>query len=184
MLIQYLKEFLIWSYLLLFLYFGAGSYLGANLNCNVLANESPGWLDSSHVIYKGVDFKNAGELKEFLFGVSAVKYFPWVFYLPLDASVIVLAFCSGAFGGIIKIFKNLAIDKHSMLEIPVAYLPIFAGFLGLIVYLVSYILPTALTVTKNTPRPIAIMSFSIFAGLFCENTVKWLERQFEKIFQK
>ena len=181
---HFLKTVFVWFFLFLIIYLGAGAYIGADLHVTLTSSKPSKESSSTHVFYKGVDFESEKEVKEIVKRESAGVYFPWVFSLPLEATVFVLAFCSGAFGGIIKIFKELSINKRKIAEMPVTYLLFFAGFLGLMVLGVSYLLPAALTASKNIPQPVAIVFLSILGGIFCENTMEWLEKQYKKIFNK
>lgn len=176
------KHIAVWFYFVLFIYIGTGAFIGADLHVT-LTSKLPTESSLSQYKYKGVVFKSEEVVKEVVKRETVGKYFPWILDLPLTATVLLLAFCSAAFGGIIKIFREIAIDHKDILDIPITYLSFFAGSLGLMVLGVSYLLPAALTASKNTPRPIAIMFLSIFAGIFCENTMEWLEKQNKKLFK-
>ena len=179
---HYCMTIYVWLSLLLFLYFGVGAYLGAYLHVSSTSSEPTIKHSSSRVIYQGVEFNSIEDVKEVLKREPVGIYFPWVFSLPFIATILILAFCSGAFGGIFRIFKELGIDKRNIAEIPVVYMSFCAGFTGLMVLGVSYLLPSMLTASKNTPWPISIMFLSIFGGFFPETTMKWLEKLSKKLF--
>ena len=177
------NHIVVWVCLLLFIYAGAGTFIGADLNVKLTSSQITTGQSSSQYKYKGVTFKTKEDAIEVIKRESVGVYFPWIFILPLNLSIFILAFCSGSFGGVIKIFKEIALNNKEIAKIPVLYLMFFAGFIGLMVLGVSFLLPTALTASKSTPWPIAIMFLSIFGGLFCENTTTWLEKIYKKLFK-
>lgn len=165
------------------LYVGIGGYLRADLDKEIIASSHNRSRETVTVLYKGVEFLNEQQVPELKKREGLGNFFPWIFYLPFIVAIFLTAICFGALGGVFRILKNIALDKSDITNLPVVTLPLVGGMLGLMILGIPYIRPAALTASKNTAQPIAILFLSFIGEVFSEKTVKWLEKQYDKLFK-
>lgn len=135
------------------------------------------------VIYQGVQLRDAKTLKQLLDQELASSFWPWIQYLPANASMLLLAFGFGGFGG-----SSSLVAKHQLkrqrFEVSTGLRTVaFGSVLGLMLGLLSFLLPQIFTVQENVIlRPEAVAATCFFGGVFQESTYVWIEKRFQNYF--
>ncbi len=164
-------------------YLGGGAWVGAKIlqDTTITARASP--KTAPGIVYDGITFRNEQEELAFLFEQKASNLFPWVFAVPLFLMPLVLALAFGILGGVAAVVKHLVLDAAHVNDVAVVGLPLFGGFIGMMVSMLGMLIPSALS-ANSAARPEAMAGLALFGGLFSKQAFEAIERiVIDKIFK-
>lgn len=145
-----------------------------------LATSQP---QSQSVIYEGVQLRNAETLRQVLLEELATGIWPWIKYVPASASMLLLAFGFGGVGGSSGLVAKHHLHKSDFVFAAGLRHIAFGSVLGLMLGLLSYLVPQIFTVQDNVVlRPEAVAATCYFGGVFQESTYTWIEKRVQEFF--
>jgi len=136
----------------------------------------------TYVEYDGLSFENQQSLSDFLSDRQDARLFPWIFQIPQEIRPFVTSIAFGVLGGVILLLKKTAIDHLPVASISVFGSPTFSGLVGMMLFLISFLVPTAFVAGHNPVRTESLAAVSLFAGAFSEVAYVWIEEQVRKLF--
>jgi hypothetical protein len=176
-------------FLLLFLWLIVGLYVGA------AAWTAGKWLEAAPVgtsnqtdaksgsySFRGISFANEEEALAFMRQSDDARFFPWIFAVPSEMISLVTAISFGLLGGLIRVLKKNAINGAPLASLGVISAPVFGALVGVMLCLLSFLLPAIFVNGKNTARPESLAGLSLFGGAFSEMAYSWIEIQVRKLF--
>ncbi len=167
------------------LYFGVGGIARANLDetLQMLEKEKETLKkDTINITYHDLTFTNKYELKYFLEAESLEKTFPWAIRISSFVGLILTAFSFGLLGSLIFLIKEVTFEKKTIQEVRIWSMPILGMLTGLVVFGLSYLLPTVLIKSDNELRPITLMFLCLFGGMYSQKFYEKISEYFNKIF--
>jgi hypothetical protein len=174
--------------LVLLFWLALGSYVGVSgwLGCKSLegATVSSGPSAGTAVLYHGISFQNESELNGFLSEESEARWSPWLYNLPGDLWPLIASLGLGLVGGAARLLKNCAMDKASLDTLPLYSGPLFGAVLGVLLFYLALLVPTVMVIGGNRVRASSLAAFSLFGGVFSEQTFAWLEKQYKDVLSK
>jgi hypothetical protein len=138
--------------------------------------------DEFYVEFDGLSFENQQSLSEFLADRRDARLFPWVFQIPQELRPFITSIAFGILGGIILLLKKIVVDRVSVALLPAFSSPAFSGLVGMMLFFLSFLAPTALVSGHNPARTEALVAVSVFGGAFSEVAYTWVEAQVKKLF--
>lgn len=171
------------TFLLIGLYIGIAGWMGSRVfeESEVKVSDA---ANSQSYEYDGIRFQREQDLKVFLLNESAIKWFPWIFEIPVPP-LLIAAMGFGILGGIGGTLKKVVIDKRKFLSLYLIVEPLFACVIACVFFFLSFILPAVLTTGNYTARPEALIGFALLGGIFSRQVYIWLETNvITKIFPK
>lgn len=173
------RSFVIVVWTLAALYVGVAGWVA----CKALESTSIITVsETQYVEYDGLSFENAQSLSNFLADRQEARLFLWIFQIPQELRPFVTTIAFGVLGGVILLLKKIAIDHVQIASLPVFVSPAFSGLLGMMLFFLSFIAPTALVVGHNPARTESLAAVSLFGGAFSEVTYVWIEGQIGRVF--
>ncbi len=157
-----------------------GLYLGLSGLCKMYVEEQIAKLDTQQdnlkkqLIKRTIDDLPAFENQyDYQYYITVRKYddiFPLVVAMPSFLGLVLTAMCFGMIGSMVSIILRIVNDQYSK-EDEVKYIsePVLGLFTGLCVLGISYVLPTILVSNSDTIRPITLMFFALFSGIYSKN---------------
>lgn len=121
-----------------------------------------------------ISYKNYAEYALFKEDVKSEAIFPWLNAVPDFVGLILTACCFGMLGGLIFLIKEIALSVKKPEDVKYISIPILGFFTGIAVLGVNYIIPIILVSGENKIRPVTLLFFSLFAGMFAERFYKYL----------
>lgn len=168
------------------LYIGIAGWVGATLQQETVEVKTSVKNDTSSQSYEhgGVTFKTKEDLEKLLRQENASGWFPWLLNFPIPLLLLgTIGF--GIIGGVGGIVKKFVYDKKDSNIIPIVAEPVFAGFIGAMLYFLSFIIPAIFTTGENPMRPEPLIGIAFLAGVFSKQTYEWLEKNIiKKIFKE
>lgn len=164
--------------LTIFLWMIASVYVGCAgiFVCEALENTSKSATDQ-YVEYKGISFESEKSLEEFLHDSEGATLFPWIFAVPQEFAPLITSVAFGMVGGVVLLLKKIAVDHLSVSSVPTITMPLFGGFIGLMLFLLSFLLPALFVAGRNPARTMTLVGLSFFGGAFSEQAYLWISQQ-------
>lgn len=112
------------------------------------------------------------------------KIFPLVKSIPSFLGLILTAMFFSLLGAIVKIILGIVKNEYSVSN-PIRYFsePVLGFFTGICVLGISYVLPSIFAFNTGTTRPVTLMFFSLFCGIYARNFFDKLAELFSKFFK-
>src|ERR1700740_320783 len=167
-----LRSLTIIFWMIIALYAGAAGYFA----CKALENTSKSNVDQ-YVEYNGLSFENEESLQKFLHDSEGARLFPWIFALPGEFAPVITSIAWGLLGGVALLLKKLATDDLPLNLLHVVIMPVFSAFVGAMLFLLSFLIPTIFVAGRNQARPEALIALSLFGGAFSEQAFLWISEQ-------
>lgn len=127
--------------------------------------------------YKGVNFRDTKELQRFIKQEKLEDFFPWISSMPIELVPMILSVSTAAFGGVAAVLSTIVRLKKAPWATPYVGQPLFGAAVGLMLFLLSFLIPSVLTTGDSPPRAESIAAISFFGGLFSNQTFQWIENQ-------
>ncbi|MDX1672905.1 MAG: hypothetical protein R3211_11225 [Balneolaceae bacterium] len=108
--------------------------------------------------------------------------FPWVFNIPSFFGVIIVSIFFGSLGGVIKVLKEITLDKLQISRMRASILPFFGGLMGLIILGISILVPDVISANEIVVRPTTLLFLTMFGGAFSDKAFSWADAQMTRIF--
>jgi hypothetical protein len=137
---------------------------------------------SAQVVYEGMNFANEADRDFVIAKRDAEAVFPWTFKLPQSVSLLLTATSFGFLGGVIKLLFDIAQMDPSPRQ-PFVSLAL-STLTGLLVLGIAFALPSAITTSEVTIRPVVLLFLCFLGGIFSQHLLLWLRDHFEAIFPR
>jgi len=133
--------------------------------------------------YKNVTYESKEVAKIIIRYEIAEKIFPLIDKMPNPICLFFSAIALGYLGGLIKVLYeiirlNIEVSSSTLCSLAMSSLS------GLLILGASYVIPSALTASNVTLKPLSLLFMCLFAGLFSEQTVSWLQKKYGPIITK
>jgi hypothetical protein len=151
------------------LYFGVGGMAQVEYNDRLQALTVKVDSDTTQLEYDGMTWKNETELKKYILHQEQqifFRVFPWVDEVPDIISLLITSCAFCLLGSIVSIMRRLLFENDRPATTFMLLYPLFGAVSGLLVLAINYLLPTILVRDAENLRPITLMFFSLFVGLF------------------
>jgi hypothetical protein len=135
------------------------------------------------VIVDGRTFSSDKKAQAIEEAVILKKYGEWVFDLPELVKLFLTALSFGALGGVTKSTYKLNRKFIKYSDPNVLLNPFFGLLMGLLTLGLSYLIPTVLVSGDTEIRKTSLICFALFAGLFSEHFIKYVERKFVTLIE-
>ena|ERR1035437_7494692 len=179
---------------ILILFALTGLYFGFSGICKLHLEEEINKLDEKRdelqkvQINRSVDdlppFTNKYDYEYYMKVSRYEKIFPLVKVIPSFFGLIMTAMFFGLLGSIARIILGIVRNEYSKVnQIKFISEPLLGLFTGLCVLGISYVLPTILVFNGDAIRPITLMFFSLFCGIYASNFFEKLAKLFSKFFK-
>ncbi len=180
---KYLASIILVFWGVLSLYFGIGGSLKTE-NYNEI-NKNYDFDDTVQVRHlpDNTVYKNYAELQLYKEDQKALKIFPWITFIPSFVGTIITACFFGMLGAVISLLKDVALRNEKVEDVSYISIPLLGFLTGIVVLGLNYIIPIVLVAGENDIRPITLLFFSLFAGLFSPQFYNYLSNSTSKIFK-
>lgn len=172
--------FLIFLFFIVSLYIALYGWVGIELN-TAIEKASTASTGNGPVIYRDVSFKNKEALTIYKRYEIAEKIFPSLYNVPKPILFVFTVMAFGYIGGLIRVLYDITSGKKNLSNTTLCSLAL-SSLNGVLILGVSYVIPSILTVSDVTLRPLALLFLCLFAG-FSEETVPWILEKLKNIFQ-
>jgi len=157
-------------------YIALYGWVGIDLNAAI--EKSRATPTKEPVIYKGINYESEDVVKIIMRYEIAEYIFPFIYKIPNPICLFFAAIAFGYLGGLIKVLYdiiriNKGISCKTLCSLAMSSLS------GLLILGISYVIPSALTASDITLRPLTLLFLCLFSGLFSEQTVSWLQKLYE-----
>lgn len=176
--IAFFRSLMIAAWLLVAFYVGVAGWVA----CKALENTSIRSNSDQYVEYEGLSFENKESLQEFLHDSEGAKLFPWIFALPQELAPLITSMAFGLLGGAAGLLKKIAIDRSPVSTLPVVTYPVFGALVGVMLFFLSFLVPTVFIAGRNPARTETLVGLSLFGGLFSEAAYIWIDEQVRRLF--
>lgn len=164
---------------LLALYLAAAGWTRVEWQTTLKQTRTAAKLESP-VIWDGVPFASSQERDNFLARKKAEEYFAWTLGLPASISLFISAMSFAYLGGIINLLLRLAYPDPRLKQPYMALL--LSPMVGLLILAASIVIPSALTFSEVTVRPVVLLFLCLLGGMFSKYVIGIIEERFEKAF--
>ena len=131
------------------------------------------------MVYEGVNFANASDRDFMIAKRDTEAFFPWAFKLPQSVSLLLTATSFGFLGGVIRLLFEIRQGEPS--KQPFVLLAL-STLTGLLVLGIAFALPSAITASDVTVRPVVLLFLCFLGGIFSQQLLLWLREHFESYF--
>lgn len=136
--------------------------------------------DTINVDVDGITVKNRYEYMVLLEHDNVEEYFPWAMELTSFSALLVTAMSFGLLGAVISLFHDISINKNLIEDVSYISKPILGLLTGLVVLGISHLLPALIIKNTSEIRPLSLMFFSLFCGIYTSKFYEKLAILFEK----
>ncbi len=145
--------------------------------------KKPDISDTAKVNYNGLSFDNSIEMNKSDIAeeyIMFIKIFFWAEHIPDVVCLLITCCAFSLLGSIIWLLRDCLVSKTELCN-QKYLLHCLLGFLtGFFVLGLTYVLPTVLLKGDSQFRPISLMFFSLFAGMYSFSFYNKLSTLFEK----
>lgn len=134
------------------------------------------------VVFEGMNFANEADRDFVIAKRDAEAIFPWAFKLPQPVSLLLTATSFGFLGGVVKLLFDIAQMDPSPRQ-PFVSLAL-STLTGLLVLGIAFALPSAITSSEVTVRPVVLLFLCFLGGIFSQHLLLWLRDHFEASFPR
>ncbi|WP_118973974.1 hypothetical protein [Taibaiella koreensis] len=181
--------------LLLFIWIAISLYFGLSGLCKLYIEEQVKALDAKKEILQKVEIdrsidgrpslKNQYDYQYYMLIANYQKIFPLVYIIPGFLGLVFTAMFFGMIGAVVNILVRIVGNEYtSGTEVKYVSEPILGLFTGLCVLGISYVLPTLLVSESDTIRPITLMFFALFSGLYARKFFEKMSALFPTFFKQ
>lgn len=166
------------------LYFGIGGLSRLKLDETVEEldrNKETLLKDTFNIKLNEITIKNKYDYLYELEANDLENFFPWAIQFSSFSALIITALSFGLLGALIAILKQIAFENLVIEEVKIWSLPLLGLLTGLVIYGLSYILPTALVKNGTELRPITLMFLCLLSGIYSNTFYLRLTKLFDKI---
>ncbi|MCD6067902.1 MAG: hypothetical protein K0S33_2728 [Bacteroidetes bacterium] len=156
------------------LYFGLGGALNTEIYNQISAKYDFKDTIKAKDFETKVIYSNKAEMMLVKEYDKSKKIFPFIAALPDYIGYLLTACFFGMLGGIISILKGIALDKAKPEDSNYVSIPLLSFFTGLVILGLSYLVPTLLVEGSNKIKPITLLFFSLFAGMYSRHFYEFL----------
>lgn len=161
-------------------YVGVGTYLAVKAIETIDVTIS----SSGAAEYEKIPFRDAGEVMRFRRQEKLGQSFPWAASMPVELLQFAMATAFGLLGGVAAVLKRIVMDKRPIGTTPFIGRPLFGMVVGLMLFALSYVIPSILTTGRSPLRAEAVLGFALLGGLFAEDTYLFVQKKTNQFFKK
>lgn len=163
-------------------YLALAGWVGVEVDAALREKKSSA-ADKIPVKVNGIEWESEDDFWKNEIVRRARLIFPWGSDLPKPVNLFLTAVSFGYLGGMMRVLYDLSF-RNSEIDNKTLYRLGLSSFSGLLILGLSYTLPSALTASDVSLKPITLLFLCLFAGLFSEQLLLWLQGQFEKMFPR
>ena len=166
------------------MYIGVGGLVATHLNspealASVTEGDGPIKVE---IDGREVPFASAAEYHHYLEVQDSKKLFPIAFALPSLVSLLISTAAFGALGGVARLLKWIAHDKHPLTLTEAASLPALGFLMGMMLLGLSSLVPaTLIQGDEVTLRPTTLIFLALIFGFFSKESLAWLRTRFKSM---
>jgi hypothetical protein len=134
------------------------------------------------VVFEGLNYDTEADRDFVIARRDAEAYFPWTFKLPQSVSLIITATSFGFLGGVIRLLFDI-VQSNALPRLPFTSLAL-STMTGLLVLGIAFALPSAITTSDVSVRPVVLLFLCFLGGIFSEHLLLWLKDHFQSFFRR
>lgn len=129
-------------------------------------------------------FTNAYDYQYYMTARPYMQVFPLMAAIPSFLGLVLTSMAFGVIGAVTRIVLGIIKGEYPAPE-NIHYIsqPFLGLFIGLCVLGIAYLIPSLLTFNTGSIRPITLMFFSLFCGIYSDQFFQKLSETFIKLFK-